>query len=175
MYLRLRGGTTIEPGSEVAVEAGEGGAASSQRKETTALLQDNVRHRELIRRSQRAASRDGSGDGVTRTGAEPRPQYSGKSAFFVPRKRPQRWEFSAEETPRLGRESGERWVSRCGLCCCVVFVFSYEVSLCPCGDFYPLALSCKRRVKVQLAAREAVFSRCLEFGLRLGFLPCGAS
>lgn len=36
---------------EVEAEAAEGGAASSQRKETTDLLQDNVRHGELIRRS----------------------------------------------------------------------------------------------------------------------------
>lgn len=51
----VRRNNNREPGSEVAVEveaeAGEGGAASSQRKETTELLQDNVRHREFIRRS----------------------------------------------------------------------------------------------------------------------------
>lgn len=48
----VRRNNNREPGSEVAVEAeAERGAASSQRKETTELLQDNVRHREFIRRS----------------------------------------------------------------------------------------------------------------------------
>lgn len=57
-----------------------GGAASSQRKETTDLLQDNVRHG--VDPTQLASSRDGSGENLTCFVAESETEYCWKSVFL---------------------------------------------------------------------------------------------
>lgn len=78
---------------------------------------------------------------------------------FCPKERPQRWEHGAEEERRQGRETGERWVSCCGLCCCVVFVFSYEVSFWKNRPFRAAFRPCFMcfSVKVQLKPGGAAF------------------
>lgn len=86
--------------------------------------------------TQLARSQDGSGDHLTHISASITARVSLETRILKPEKRPQRWETCAEQRAAAGGQQTGRWVSCCGACCCVVFVFSYEVSFCSNPPFW---------------------------------------